>query len=233
VYDTAKAPTPVVIKPEECVDHCHGCGNRCPVGAITYVGEDTGWTPPNGKPEAVDAGCSCGCGAERGKNEAPPKRALVEYLYLDLETCERCVETDAALDEVMAAIAPALKMAGFEVEYKKLKIESPELAEKYKLLSSPTVRVNGRDICGPVEENSCGRCGEICGAEVNCRVLEHAGETYEAPPKELLAEGLLRAVFGEQEEACACGYVLPDNLKRFFKEKSVSSGCRREAGCCG
>jgi ferredoxin len=31
---------------ENCVDHCHGCGNKCPVGAITYVGEDTGWTPP-------------------------------------------------------------------------------------------------------------------------------------------------------------------------------------------
>lgn len=49
VYDTAKAPSPLVANPDECVDHCHGCGNRCPVGAITYVGEDTGWTPPKGK----------------------------------------------------------------------------------------------------------------------------------------------------------------------------------------
>jgi C_GCAxxG_C_C family probable redox protein len=49
VYDSAKAPSPIVTNPEACVDHCHGCGNRCPVGAITYVGEDTGWTPPNGR----------------------------------------------------------------------------------------------------------------------------------------------------------------------------------------
>jgi len=49
VYNTAKTPSPVVINPEACVDHCHGCGSRCPVGAITYLGEDTGWTPPNGK----------------------------------------------------------------------------------------------------------------------------------------------------------------------------------------
>ena len=39
VYNKTKAPTPVVEHPEMCVDHCHGCGNRCPQGAITYVGE--------------------------------------------------------------------------------------------------------------------------------------------------------------------------------------------------
>lgn len=60
VYDTAKAPSPLVSNPEACVDHCHGCGTRCPVGAITYVGEDTGWTPPNGAQESETPCCSCG-----------------------------------------------------------------------------------------------------------------------------------------------------------------------------
>ena len=60
VYDKAKSPVPHVVNPLACVDHCHGCGNRCPVGAITYVGEDTGWTPPNGeKPAEKDGGCCC------------------------------------------------------------------------------------------------------------------------------------------------------------------------------
>lgn len=49
VYDTEKAPSPVVLYPEGCVDHCHGCGNRCPAGAITYIGDDTGWTPSNNR----------------------------------------------------------------------------------------------------------------------------------------------------------------------------------------
>lgn len=61
VYNTEKAPTPIVKQPEACVDHCHGCGNRCPVGAITYVGEDTGWTPPKGKPMAEATNCVCDC----------------------------------------------------------------------------------------------------------------------------------------------------------------------------
>ena len=50
---------PVVVNPDGCVDHCHGCGNLCPQGAITYVGDDTGWTPPNGKHEP-STGCCCG-----------------------------------------------------------------------------------------------------------------------------------------------------------------------------
>jgi len=36
----------VVSNPNGCYDHCHGCGNICPTGAITYFGDDTGWVPP-------------------------------------------------------------------------------------------------------------------------------------------------------------------------------------------
>ncbi|MDD6679102.1 MAG: 4Fe-4S ferredoxin [Firmicutes bacterium] len=57
VCDKERFPVPVVVYPDGCVDHCHGCGNLCPQGAIPYVGEDTGWTPPNGKPAAVSGCC--------------------------------------------------------------------------------------------------------------------------------------------------------------------------------
>ena len=60
VYDQNTAPTPRVIHPENCVDHCHGCGSMCPAGAITYVGDDTGWIPPAGhEKEPQSAGCCC------------------------------------------------------------------------------------------------------------------------------------------------------------------------------
>lgn len=45
VYNEKKAPVPVVMAPDMCVDHRHRCGNRCLVGAITYVGDDIGWMP--------------------------------------------------------------------------------------------------------------------------------------------------------------------------------------------
>ena len=227
VYDTTKAPSPVVKKPEACVDHCHGCGNRCPVGAITYVGEDTGWTPPNGELQEEESRCSCGCGADT------KKKIIVEYLYLDLETCDRCIGTDNVLDEVMMTITPALKIAGFEVEYNKIEMKTAEIATQYKFLSSPTIRVNGQDICQSVAENSCGCCSDISGTDVSCRVFEYNEETYEVPPKEMLAEAILNAVFGQLETGCSCAeYELPENLREFFEGKKSKSGCSCGGNCC-
>lgn len=227
VYDTAKAPSPIVKNPEACVDHCHGCGNRCPVGAITYVGDDTGWMPPNGIQEAEDACCSCGCEA------TSEKKIVVEYLYLDLQTCDRCIGTDNVLDEVMLTLTPALKLAGFEVVYNKVEMKTAEIAGKYQFLSSPTIRVNGQDICQSVAENSCGCCSEISGTDVDCRVFEYNGEAYEVAPKEMLAEAILQAVFGQSETGCSCSsYELPENLKTFFEGKTKKSGCSCGGDCC-
>lgn len=70
VYDKTKAPSPVVIRSDACIDHCHYCGNHCPVGAITYVGDDTGWIPPvlrekGGMPDTTPHfGCGCNCGGK-------------------------------------------------------------------------------------------------------------------------------------------------------------------------
>ena len=156
----------------------------------------------------------------------------MEYLYLDLNTCDRCMGTDGVLDEVMATLTPALRLAGYEVEYRKTEMATAELAEEYRFLSSPTVRVNGRDVCGPVKENACGCCGEISGTDVDCRVFTYNGEDYEVPPKEMLAEEILRAVFAQHEGGCGCGYELPDNLKAFYEGKNNKSACSCGSGCC-
>jgi NAD-dependent dihydropyrimidine dehydrogenase PreA subunit len=55
VYDKSRTPTPVVVNPDGCIDHCRGCQSRCPAGAISYVGDDESGT--------IKGGCSCG-----GKN---------------------------------------------------------------------------------------------------------------------------------------------------------------------
>lgn len=227
VYDTAKAPTPVVLHPEGCIDHCHGCGNRCPEGAITYVGDDTGWTPPMREPECTASCCSCGCDA------ASEKTVRVEYLYLDKKTCERCIGTDSVLDDVMMVLTPALRLAGYGVAYDKVEMDTAERAAKYQFFSSPTIRVNGQDICAAVKENSCGCCSEISGTDVDCRVFEYNGESHEVPPKEMLAEAILQAVFGTSEGAGAVGaYALPDNLKVFYEGKTRKSDCSCGGNCC-
>lgn len=51
VYDQQKAPTPVVVHPENCVHGCHGCENLCSVEAISYVGEEN----------TAGSSCCCDC----------------------------------------------------------------------------------------------------------------------------------------------------------------------------
>jgi NAD-dependent dihydropyrimidine dehydrogenase PreA subunit len=52
VYNKSKAPRPVVVFPEGCIQGCHGCGKLCQSSAIEYVGDVS---KTNG------AGCGCGC----------------------------------------------------------------------------------------------------------------------------------------------------------------------------
>ena len=160
--------------------------------------------------------CSCNSST---KSE---KRVLIEYLYLDLNTCDRCIGTEQELDMVVSTLSPALNLAGYTVEYQKIEIISEEVAEKHKFLSSPTVRVNGEDVCQSIVENNCGCCGQISGTDVDCRIFEYNGETYEVAPKEMLAEAILKEVFGSGEGTDACSeYGLPANLKAFFDGKSL------------
>ena len=223
VYDKEKAPVPVFFHPENCIDHCHGCGNLCPHGAITYVGDDTGWKPPHGEEKETNEDMCCCCGTPVGK------KAVIEYLYLDLNTCDRCCGTADILDEVVSVLRPALELAGYAVDYRKREMTTTEIAEQYRFLSSPMIRVNGNDIFGEVQESDCGCCGEIAGVAVDCRVFEYEGKTYEVPTKEMLADLILKSL--HTAPGCSCGtYELPENLKQFYegKKRKAASAC-----CCG
>lgn len=161
------------------------------------------------------------------------EKIIVEYLYLDLQTCDRCIGTDSILDEVMLVLTPALELAGFTVEYRKTEIETAEIALQNQFLSSPTIRVNGHDICHSIVENSCGCCSEISDTDVECRVFMYKGEAYEVPPKEMLAEGILQFIFGQSNEVVPRDrYELPQNLKKFFEGKKNKSSCSCSGGCC-
>lgn len=172
---------------------------------------------------------SCCCGTSK-----KAKTVDIEYLYLDLNTCERCVGTDKVLEGVLDELRSAFSLAGYSLEYHKVKIETAEMAHAYRFLSSPTIRVNGRDICNSVQENNCGCCGEIAGTQVDCRVFSYNGETYEVPPAEMIAEAIMRMAFRPKVSSCCSGgYALPENLKNFFdgkEKKCCDGGC--SCGCC-
>ena len=162
------------------------------------------------------------------------KEVKIEYLYLDLDTCDRCVGTDAVLEDVIVELTPALELTGYSVSYSKIKIDNEELAVQHRFVSSPTIRINGRDICDEVKESDCGCCGEISGTQVDCRVFEYEGKLYEVPPKAMLAETILRNAFSDAESCnCGCGcYEVPDNLRNFFEGKAKKETCCCGSSCC-
>ena len=163
------------------------------------------------------------------------KQVKIEYLYLDLVVCDRCVGTDQVLDDAVSAIKPVLEMAGYTIDYQKKEMSTISDAIEYKFLSSPTIRVNDRDICSEVKENDCGCCGDISGTAVTCRVFTYEGKDYEVPPKAMLVEAILKAVFGaETENAKEEIYNVPQNLKDFYRGKFEKSGgcCCGGSGCC-
>ena len=45
----------VVVKPEGCIEGCHGCQKLCPSQAISYFGEK------DQKEKTSDGGCKCNC----------------------------------------------------------------------------------------------------------------------------------------------------------------------------
>lgn len=146
------------------------------------------------------------------------KKLLVEYLYLDLKSCERCMGTDEVLEQVLAVLRPALELAGYETDYRKIEMATPELAVQYRFESSPTIRVNGRDIFGTVIESGCSCCGKIAGGDVDCRVFEHNGRLYEIPTKAMLTDAIIGAIHSTPQPE-APNYTLPENLKRFYRGK--------------
>jgi len=165
-----------------------------------------------------DCGCSCGtsgcCAPSQGN-----KKLTIDFLYLDLNTCERCMGTDQNLDESLKEVSGVLSAAGFDLLVNKVNINTKELACQYEFVSSPTIRINGKDIALELKESTCKDCGDICGDQVDCRVWTYNGEEYNSPPKELIINAILKEIYGggSSEIHDKKSYQLPENLRVFFE----------------
>lgn len=164
--------------------------------------------------------CSCapGCCGSITEIAVEKRKIVIDFLYLDLSVCTRCQGTDASLDEALAEVSKVLEATGTEVVLNKVNVNTEELANAYKFISSPTIRINGQDIQLEVKESLCESCGDLCGDQVDCRVWVYQGKEYTVPPKAMIIEAILKAVYGgnqnpnNQEQK----YVMPENLKNFY-----------------
>lgn len=181
------------------------------------------------QPTAARASC---CPAQPGAVEsaaparsAPTERTVmeVELLALDLSTCDRCTGTDSAIEAAVTELRPALAEAGVDLRFRKTVVQTADQATALRFQSSPTVRINGRDLPIELRESRCGDCTTLCGgaAGTDCRVWVWRGREYTEAPKGLIVDAVLRAYpnAGAPTEPMRGDFALPDNLRRFFEAK--------------
>jgi Domain of unknown function (DUF2703) len=161
------------------------------------------------------------------------KRVEIDFMFLDLEVCTRCRNTDSNLEAALDTVSSILESAGVEVLVRKNLVDSEQKAMELGFVSSPTIRVNGRDIALEFRESSCASCGEACACEgnIDCRVWVYQGEEYTAAPVPMIVDAILAAVYGTIEAVLTSGQAapVPENLKKFFAAKAAKA----QSACCG
>jgi hypothetical protein len=161
---------------------------------------------------------------------SPPdvrRTVAIEFLFLDLSRCGRCQGTGASIETALTAVDGVLQATGTEVELRRIHVRSVEQARELRFVSSPTIRVNGRDIAPEPLESECGADSCGCGAGASCRVWRYGGREYTEAPAGLIVDAILSELYAgtAREDSPAAAYELPDNLARVF---ATSGG-----GCCG
>ncbi len=140
---------------------------------------------------------------------------------------ERCHPRRDAGDRQASA-----RLGRASIKVRKTLVETEEQACALGFVSSPTIRVNDRDIAGELTESSCSECGELCGCdgEVDCRVWNYRGERQTEAPTGLIVEEIIAEVglsgTARSEETLFVDVL--ENLKRFF----AGTGCAFEVARC-
>ena len=199
---------------------------------------------PNSKMDGNCCTTQSACCSQEGStvttDQLSGKRMDIEFMYVDLSVCTRCQGTETSLEEAITEVARVLELTGIETVVHKIHVQSEEQARELGFISSPTIRINGRDIQLDVKEDLCESCGDLCGEDVDCRVWIYQGKEYSVPPKAMIIEAILKEVYGNTQEttkATPRTVDVPDNLKRFFAARQ-----RQETGdvhitevstCCG
>jgi hypothetical protein len=159
----------------------------------------------------------------------------IDFLFLDLTTCSRCVGTDQNLDAALETVRQVVEATGATVDVRKTLVESEQQAHRLRFVSSPTIRVNGQDIALGLKESSCGSeaCADGCGDHIDCRVWTYRGRDYTQAPVGLIVDAVLGEIYGSHAQPTLVDepYEVPENLRRFFGGKSVAASTE-QADCC-
>ena len=178
---------------------------------------------------------SCGCNADGASgdaaDEAQATRAVlnVDLLVIDLSTCKRCVPTGDQLKQAVSLLTPVAEALGIELRHHEIVVQTPQEAKEHALLSSPTIRLNGRDIAQDIRESLCESCGDLTenNTMVDCREWHYRGKVYFAAPMPLLVESIMGAMLDIDTPPVVPMPLaeLPENMQRYFDNKKQTGSC--------
>ena len=177
--------------------------------------------------------------------DVPPvssrRKVRIELLALDLESCGRCTRTDRNLEAALRTAASLLRAKDIDVEVSRHVVTSEVQAQQLGFSSSPTIRIDGRDIALELRESPCEDCGELCGCEggVSCRVWVWKGREHLEAPTEMIVEAILVAADSSpSKRELSVPYRMPENLRAFFaavsrKDSAKAGTDGSRISCCG
>jgi hypothetical protein len=135
------------------------------------------------------------------------------------------------MKQAIATLQPVLASTGTAIEFHQILVESEEQAKQLQFVSSPTIRVNGRDIILETTESRCDDCSEISGSTEGtaCRTWLYQGNSYTEAPVGAIVDAILREIYQNETPvpAVSSPTEVPQNLKQFFHDQT------KKAASCG
>ncbi|OPY10854.1 MAG: hypothetical protein A4E67_00431 [Syntrophaceae bacterium PtaB.Bin038] len=171
----------------------------------------------------LQSGSVCALPADAGWNEEI-RVMNIDLVVIDLTACARCVPTGDQLEHAVRLLTPVAEAMGIELKYRAIVVQSEDEAKQHALLSSPTIRINGRDIAQDIRESVCESCGDLTenNTVVDCREWHYRGKVYSSAPLPMLLEVITGAMLNIDKEPPVTPAPLdelPDNLKTYFANK--------------
>lgn len=117
---------------------------------------------------------------------------LIELFALDTEHCAPCRSAVGDMFRAAAELTRQLDGSSYAVATRVVHLASAEEARRLAVVSSPTVRVNGRDVAWAVQEQRCPSCSELAKTPVECRTYLWQGQWYDHPPVPLIVAAVRR-----------------------------------------